>query len=540
MVVLFSTWTGNLNWRPWLFPMPVSASAVISESETSRGWSSMSTLLVIDDEPNIVFSIKETLSSPTVSVISAGTAREGIEMVRQRRPDAVILDVRLPDQSGLEAYDKIRQIDQRLPVIVMTAFAKTDTAIEAMCRGAYEYLVKPVDFRRLKEVVSKALELSRLSRVPAVVPSEDPDDLAADRIVGHSAAMQEVYKKIGRIAPQESTVLILGESGTGKELVARAIYHYSSRNQMPFLAINCAALPETILESELFGHERGAFTGADQRRIGKFEQVNGGTIFLDEIGDMSPATQAKALRLLQEQQFERIGGNSTVKTDVRIIAATNRDLSKAVAEGRFRQDLLYRLNGFTIQLPPLRDRPEDVPALTEHFVKFFNRELGKKVRTIAPAVVDILQQHRWPGNVREFQSAIRYAMVHSTGDVLLPECLPESCFPKSIPVTRPLVDGVMSHVDIPDLPPNAEPTFPFVKLCTRIRPAILLSDSKPEIYRHVIQEVDRHMLHEVMKHFHGNQLQAAERLGISRMTLRSKLRTLGMIQDRHHDQSNPS
>ncbi len=494
------------------------------------GWSNISTLLVIDDEPNIVFSIKETLSSSQISVISAATARDGIELVRTRRPDAAIIDVRLPDQTGLEAYDKIRQIDPRMPVIIMTAFAKTDTAIEAMCRGAYEYLVKPVDFRRLKTVVHKALELSRLSRVPALVATEDPDDLSADRIVGHSPAMQEVYKKIGRIAPQESTVLILGESGTGKELVARAIYHYSSRNQQPFLAMNCAALPETILESELFGHERGAFTGADQRRIGKFEQVNGGTIFLDEIGDMSPATQAKALRLLQEQQFERIGGNSTVKTDVRIIAATNRDLSRDVEDGRFRQDLLYRLNGFTIQLPPLRDRLDDIPALVEHFVKVFNRQLGKQVRTVAPSVMEILQLHRWPGNVREFQSAIRYAMVHATGDVLIPEYLPDSCLQKSHAFPKSMVDPqLIGHDALANVGPD-EPLYPFVKLMDYVKR--LLADGKPDVYRHMIHEVDRHMFFEVMKHFRGNQLQAAERLGISRMTLRSKLRSLGMIQDR--------
>jgi DNA-binding NtrC family response regulator len=343
--------------------------------------------------------------------------------------------------------------------------------------------------------------------------------------------MQEVYKKIGRIAPQESTVLILGESGTGKELVARAIYHYSSRNQQPFLAINCAALPETILESELFGHERGAFTGAEQRRIGKFEQVNGGTIFLDEIGDMSPATQAKALRLLQEQQFERIGGNSTVKTDVRIIAATNRDLSRDVEEGRFRQDLLYRLNGFTIQLPPLRDRLEDIPALVEHFVKVFNRQLGKQVRTVAPAVLESLLLHRWPGNVREFQSAIRYAMVHATGDVLIPEYLPDSCLQKSHAFPKPMGDQqLIGHDALANVGPD-EPLYPFVKLMDYVKR--LLADGKPDVYRHMIHEVDRHMFFEVMKHFRGNQLQAAERLGISRMTLRSKLRSLGMIQDRN-------
>lgn len=504
-------------------------------ADGTLGRSSTSTLLVIDDEPNIVFSIKETLSSPQLVVLSAATAREGVDLVRLRRPDVAILDVRLPDQSGLDAYDKIRAIDPRLPVIIMTAFAKTDTAIEAMRRGAYEYLVKPVDFRRLKEVVGKALALSRLSHVPARVATEDPSDASADRIVGHSQAMQEVYKKIGRIAPQESTVLILGESGTGKELVARAIYHYSSRKEMPFLAINCAALPETILESELFGHERGAFTGADQRRIGKFEQVNRGTIFLDEIGDMSPATQAKALRLLQEQQFERIGGNETVKTDVRIIAATNRDLSHEVAEGRFRQDLLYRLNGFTIQLPPLRDRPEDLPALTEHFVSQFNRELGKQIRTIAPDVMEILCRHTWPGNVREFQSAIRYGMVHATGDVLIPECLPETCFHKSRSAVSVPADMAQEPIVRSADSINRDPNYPFVKFMEYVKR--MLAEGKPDVYRQMIQEIDRHMFYEVMKHFHGNQLQAAERLGISRMTLRSKLRSLGLIRDRNQNHS---
>ncbi len=512
---------------------------------------STSTLLVVDDEPNIVFSLKATLSSPQLSVISAGTGREGVELVRQMRPHVVILDVRLPDQSGLDVYDKIRQIDPRLPVIVMTAFAKTETAIEAMRRGAYEYLVKPVDFRRLKDVVVKALEVSRLSRVPAVMAEEAPDDPSADRIIGMSPAMQEVYKEIGRIAPQDSTVLILGESGTGKELVARAIYHYSRRNQMPFLAINCAALPEAILESELFGHERGAFTGAEQRRIGKFEQVNGGTIFLDEIGDMSPATQAKALRLLQEQQFERIGGNTTVMTDVRIIAATNRDLNRDVTENRFRQDLLYRLNGFTIHLPPLRDRVDDIPALVEHFRRVFNAELDRNILGVSPDVIQVLQAHDWPGNIREFQSAIKYAMIHTTGAILTPDALPQSCFPTASNVSAMVAaapfyrtghevsesslnhdaDTTIAQSTAPVSIAQNPPVFDLRQLVVQ-----MLRDEKPDIYRHVGQEVDRVVLQEVMKSVSGNQLQAAERLGISRMTLRSKLRSLGMIQDRQQEQ----
>ena len=494
------------------------------------------TLLVVDDEPNIVFSLKETLSSPTLNVISAGTAREGLDLVKQKRPDVVMLDVRLPDQSGLDAYDKIRQIDPRLPVIIMTAFARTETAIEAMRRGAYEYLVKPVDFKRLKEVVGKAVEVSRLSRVPAVLAETDPDDLAADRIIGLSPVMQEVYKDIGRIAPQDSTVLILGESGTGKELVARALYHYSRRQQQPFLAINCAALPEAILESELFGHERGAFTGADQRRIGKFEQVHGGTIFLDEIGDMSPATQAKALRLLQEQQFERIGGNATVKTDVRIIAATNRDLTKDVAEGRFRQDLLYRLNGFTIQLPPLRDRRDDIPLLLDHFLRQFNVEMNKTVISASPDAIQLLQAHDWPGNIREFQSAIKYAMVHTSGTILTPDALPQSCRPERIVAAGQLdlpEEEALSRANDSRSPDTDQarsiastPTSDLTQLVRR-----LILENHPDLYRHVLQEVDRVVLQEVMTHVSGNQVQASERLGISRMTLRSKLRTLSLIPE---------
>ena len=485
----------------------------------------MRTLLVIDDEPNIVYSFKSTLTSSQLSVVSASTAREGIELIKSKRPDVVMLDVRLPDLSGLQAYERIRQIDERLPVIVMTAFAKTETAIEAMRLGAFEYLVKPVDLGRLREIVAKALEVSRLNRVPALLETEESDNLTADRIVGNSAIMQDVYKGIGRIAPQESTVLILGESGTGKELVARAIYHYSQRNQKPFLAINCAALPESLLESELFGHERGAFTGADQRRIGKFEQVNGGTIFLDEIGDMSATTQAKALRLLQEQQFERIGGNSTVKTDVRIIAATNRDLNQLVEEGRFRQDLLYRLNGFTIPLPPLRERAEDIPILAEHFLKVFNHELNKNLVGISSEVMSILQSHTWPGNVREFQSAIKYAMIHATGAILTPDCLPQSCFSRNPPSGS--ASTISTGSGVAEVASIASQHFDLVQFVRQ-----LLNADKPDLYRVVNQEVDRLVLQEVMEYCAGSQLQAAERLGISRMTLRSKLRALGMIQEK--------
>jgi DNA-binding NtrC family response regulator len=495
------------------------------------------TLLIIDDEPNIRLSLQESLASNKLTVQTAGTAKAGIDMIRLRRPDAVLLDVRLPDMSGLDAYDVIREIDPRIPVIIMTAYAKTDTAIEAMRRGAFEYLVKPVDFRQLQTALNKALETSRLSHVPACMTEDEYDaPTEADRIVGFSQAMQEVYKMIGRVAPQDATVLILGESGTGKELAARAVYHYSSRNQKPFLAINCAALPETLLESELFGHERGAFTGADTRRIGKFEQVSGGTIFLDEIGDMSPATQAKALRLLQQQEFERVGGNTTIKTDVRLIAATNCDLTKLVEAGKFRRDLLYRLNGFSITLPPLRDRREDIPLLAEHFLKRFNREMRRTVHSITVEALEALRSHLWPGNIRELESAIRFALLRTTGDVLTVDNLPESCR-GAARTTGVAPAGEADEAD--DGPTEMR------RLSQREREDIsldlaaltkqLLDDESTNVYREIGTRVDQIVLETVMKHVGGNQLLAAEYLGISRMTLRSKLRALGLPTDRYRE-----
>ena len=482
-------------------------------------------LLVIDDEPNILFSIRECLANPRLEIITATTGREGLGLVSQTKPDAVLLDIRLPDQNGIEVFNRIHEMEPRLPVIMMTAYTKTETAIDAMSRGAFDYLTKPVDLTQLKTVVQKALEVSRLNRVPTLFANggEEPESDAVDLIVGQSAAMQEVYKSIGRIAADDGPVLILGESGTGKELVARAINQHSRRKDRPFLAINCAALPEPLLESELFGHERGAFTGADQRRIGKFEQASGGTILLDEIGDMTPATQSKALRLLQEQQFERVGGNMVVKTDVRIIAATNRDLNQLVSEGKFRLDLLYRLNGFTLRLPALRERRSDLQALTEHFVKRFNREFKKSVKLVTPQVAELFQAHDWPGNVREFQSAIRYAMLHATGDVITPDCLPYE-------FRHPTTPSETTN-RLPNQP--AAPRSTSFDLETRTRE--LLSDNQGDIYRRLMADVDGVALRVVWDSTGCNQAQAAELLGISRMTLRGKLRSLGLIPDRAPD-----
>jgi two-component system nitrogen regulation response regulator GlnG len=344
--------------------------------------------------------------------------------------------------------------------------------------------------------------------VPAVLPAED----SGDRIVGRSLVMQEMCKAIGRIAPQDVNVLILGESGTGKELVARALYHHSQRADRPFLAINCAAIPEMLLESELFGHEQGAFTGANRRRIGKFEQCDGGTLFLDEIGDMTPALQAKMLRVLQEQQFERLGSNETLQTRVRVLAATNHDLEKLVGEGRFRKDLYYRLNVVSIRVPPLRDRLDDVAELAHYFLFRYDRELGLDLRAFAPETLERLQAHAWPGNVRELQSVIKQAMLNSSGNILLPEFLPESL--QDEPQVSVAIKSETGHFDLEALIDA------------------LLDREKTDLYKHVIDEVERILLARVFRHTHGHQARASELLGLNRTTLRHKMRALGLGMDK--------
>jgi nitrogen regulation protein NR(I) len=466
----------------------------------------MPRLLIIDDEPNVLFSLEAALEADDLQIVTARTAKQGIEAVRANPFDLVITDVRLPDLSGLEAFAQIHQLDPKLPVIVITAFGSTETAIEAMKRGAFEYLLKPVDLHRLRDVVKKAIELRRFATVPARLMSDVPEDASADRIIGDSLVMQEVYKAIGRVAGTDSTVLIVGESGTGKELIARAIYQHSSRSDRPFLAMNCAAIPEALLESELFGYERGAFTGAERQHIGKFEQANGGTLFLDEIGDMSLSTQAKVLRLLQEQQFERLAGHETISTDVRLIAATNQDLELLVQQGRFRQDLMYRMNGFLIRLPSLRERKGDVPLLADYFLKTINHRLGKDVRVFSLEAMRRLEIHRWPGNVRELQSAVRYALLQTVGDVITPDSLPNSLRDSQSQVLTP-----------------TKRQFEVSKFTED-----LLQNGSSEIYRKVIQGVDRVLLECVLEFVRGNQVHASEILGISRTTLRSKMEQLGI------------
>jgi two-component system nitrogen regulation response regulator GlnG len=472
----------------------------------------MPTLLVIDDEPSVCYSFRRVFEEDGVEVLTASTAAEGLRQLSDHAPDVVILDLQLPDRSGLDVFRDIQAVDPKRPVIFITAHGTTETAIEAMKGGAFDYLVKPVDLDRLSQVLDRALEASRLMHVPAVLPIED----SGDRIVGRSPVMQEMCKAIGRIAPQDVNVLIVGESGTGKELVARALYHHSRRAERPFLAINCAAIPETLLESELFGHEQGAFTGAHRRRIGKFEQCNGGTLFLDEIGDMAPPLQAKILRVLQEQRFERLGSNETVQTQVRVLAATNHDLEKLVTEGRFRKDLYYRLKVVTIAVPPLRARLDDVAELAHYFLFRFDRELGLDLRAFAPESLELLQSYSWPGNVRELQSVIKEAMLHASGHLLLPEFLPETLRREPRAAQSPAESSAIGAAEL-NVPELIE---------------ALLQRGDKDLYGQVIQAVERVLLGRVLRHTHGHQAQASELLGLNRATLRHKLRTLGLAVDK--------
>jgi DNA-binding NtrC family response regulator len=468
----------------------------------------MSTLLVIDDDRAVPFLIERAIQGTGVTVLPARSVHEGLEML-ERRPDVVLLDIMLPEGSGLQAVQKIQARDPKLPIIFITAGGTSDTTIEAMKLGAYDYLLKPLDLPKLKDLVERALEIRRLMQVRVELPSSEAPSPDGDHIIGRSPAMCEVFKAIGRVAPQNVTTLIVGESGTGKELVARAIYHHSARSSERFLALNCAALPETLLESELFGHEKGSFTSANYRRIGKFEQCARGTLFLDEVGDMSPLLQSKILRVLQEKRFERVGGNETIETDVRVIAATNRDLKDMVAKGTFREDLYYRLNGFTIKLPPLRERGEDILFLLEHLLSKFARELNKPdVHGISPEAMEVLTRYAWPGNVRELEAVVRQALLNTTGNVILPEFLPD-------PVR---VGGLSAAAAVQSA--NAPPSDlrPFVDDC--------LHRGSEQMYAASVEMMERYLLTRVLRHAQGNQSQAARMLGITRGSLRNKMRLL--------------
>jgi DNA-binding NtrC family response regulator len=479
----------------------------------------MSHILVIDDDRSVRHLIAKAFEDSDVQVVPAATADEGLQLLGNGQFDVVLLDIMLPETSGLEVFERIHKMDSKLPVIFITSLSSSDTAIKAMTLGAFDYLLKPLDLSRIRDLVRQAMEIRRLMSIPVEMPgarqaSQNGSANAnrSDTLVGNSPQMQEVYKAIGRVAPQDVTVLIRGESGTGKELVARALYQHSPRVKGQFLAVNCAAIPDALLESELFGHEKGSFTGADQRRIGKFEQCSGGTLFLDEIGDMSPLVQSKVLRVLQSQQFERVGGNQTISTDVRVIAATNRDLEKMVEDGEFRSDLYYRLSGFTIQLAPLRDRPEDLAPLLDNYLSLFSTELSKDVHGFSPEAMDVLLNYSWPGNVRELQNVLKQTLLRSAGQIVIPDFIPDR-------VRSP--QGGAAH--------DSEGTATDLKRFVDER----LESETNDLYAEALEFMERYVVTRVLRVCEGNQSKAARMLGITRGCLRSKVRALKVSIDTH-------
>jgi DNA-binding NtrC family response regulator len=454
--------------------------------------------LLVDDERNVHYSLQRALGE-AFRIISAFSGEEALQKLSPEKPHLILLDVKLPGVDGLETLQRIKALDRELPVILLTAYGTTETAITAMKHGAYDYLLKPVDIASLKGMITKALHLRALTEHVDTLTL--PESAEASPLLGRSTAMQDLYKMIGRVAPTDTTVLLSGESGTGKELVARAIHQHSLRADGPWVALNCAAIPEPLLESELFGHEKGAFTGAIERKPGSFEEASGGTLFLDEAGELPLAVQAKLLRALQEKEIRRLGGRESLPIDVRIIAATNRDLEAAVARAEFREDLYYRLNVIHLHLPPLRARQEDIPLLAQHFLTRYSRELERPVGGFATDALDALSAHTWPGNVRELGNTMKQALMTCRGYLITAEDLRlwerPSTRIQQVPSCDPFDEGLEQ----------------------------MLLTHAGQAYHHVEESLIRKAL-ELTKH---NQVRAAHLLGISRNILRHRMKQFGLL-----------
>jgi len=463
-------------------------------------------ILIIDDDPGIRSAMQEVLASDGYQVLVEGDGQKGLAVALSRDVSIIVSDLKLPGIDGMELIQELHRSKPHLPIILMTAHGSTETAIEAMKIGAYDYIVKPFEMPDFLELLEKASRVAHLMSGPVIFGRAEE---GKEALVGHSRIMQNVYKEIGRVATRPVTVLIRGETGTGKELVARAIYQHSERARGPFIALNCAAIPETLLESELFGHERGAFTGAENRRIGRFEQAHGGTIFLDEIGDMSLATQVKLLRVLQGRTIQRLGGKETIPVDVRVIAATHRDLNEAIREQQFRQDLFYRLNVFVIELPQLRDRREDIPDLVQYFLAKFASDSGMTNPSIRPEALNILQQQPWPGNVRELENVIRKLLVQVRGLTITIEDLNAILPAKNISVDGNTLDSIVRNI--------------------LTRAASGLTENA---YNELVEVAERELLQQSMTLANDNQSKVSRWLGISRLTLREKLAKHGLHPNR--------
>jgi len=458
------------------------------------------TVLVADDDRTIRRNLVLLLQAEGYRTVDAANGDEALARIKAGKPDAVLLDLKMPGRDGLEVLAELGPALADLPVIVITAYGGSAAAIEAMRRGAYDYLTKPFDLDEVRLTLKRALRQRALAfevealRARNSEGSKDAADEPADaepELIGQSAAMREVFKAIGLAAAADAAVLITGESGTGKELVAHALHRHGDRAAGPFVRVNCGALPEGLIESELFGHERGAFTGADRQKPGRFERASGGTIFLDEVAELPHSSQAKILRVLQQGEFERVGGTETLRTDARVISATHRDLSREVAAGRFRQDLYYRLNVARIVIPPLRDRPEDIPPLTEHILKRMQRRQGWGELSVSPEALSAIQNRPWPGNVRQLENVLARAVIASRGRTIL-----------------------LEHLDVDEV---VDPAIPAPGDLTESLPL-----------RALLAEVERRAIHRALLACDGNRTRTAERLGISRRQLFDKIREYGL------------
>ena len=460
----------------------------------------MEPLLLVEDKNELRAMLRKALERNGHSVDEAADGSAAIQKLRNKRYQMVLTDLKMPGASGLDVLRESKQADSTIPVILLTAFGSVDEAVSAMKEGAFDFIQKPVDLDHLKLLVERATRQQELLRENLILREEFASRYGFPRIVGESAAMQAVSQQLQKVATTEATVLLLGESGTGKELFARAIHHVSNRREQPFVALNCAAIPESLVENELFGHERGAFTGAGNRKVGKIELAQRGTLFLDEIGELPLASQAKLLRVLEERRFERVGGTQSIEVDVRIVVATNRDLAARIREKLFREDLYFRISAVPLTIPPLRDRGDDIDILADHFLEKFSRELGKPPLTLSADARRRLREYSWSGNVRELQNALERAVILADGPEISRELL----------VCKPAV------VNTDSAPANLVPD------------SFSWEGSFDEVTVRAQRHVERVLLENALKEFHWNKTRAAEKLGMTPKTLLSKMRATGL------------